>query len=98
MQTQRKPEPAPARPEPAPSVATAARPWTPAHPTEALMTPEALGRADLRNLGLIVLGFLALLLLIPPGHEFPVVDDWIYAGSVRDMLATGRFTMPDWSQ
>src|SRR5205814_6453627 len=25
-------------------------------------------------------------------------DDWMYAGSVRDTLSTGVFTMPDWSQ
>src|SRR5438128_20102 len=80
------------------------RPWTPAQPVEARATPEAhvasaaRPRADLWNLGLILLGFLAVLLLIPPAHAFPVIDDWIYADSVRDMLATGHFTMPEWSQ
>jgi hypothetical protein len=80
------------------------QPWTPAQPAEARDLAEAhspaaaRARADRWNLGLILLGFLAVLLLIPPAHAFPVIDDWIYAASVRDMLATGHFTMPDWSQ
>ncbi|HUS14083.1 MAG TPA: glycosyltransferase family 39 protein, partial [Chloroflexia bacterium] len=36
-----------------------------------------------------------VLLVIPPQHEFPTTDDWVYAGSVRDMLRTGTFIMPD---
>jgi 4-amino-4-deoxy-L-arabinose transferase-like glycosyltransferase len=53
---------------------------------------------DLFNVGLISTGFGVVLTLIPPRHEYPIIDDWIYAGSVRDVLATGRFTMPDWAQ
>jgi hypothetical protein len=52
-------------------------------------------RIDLQNLGLIAAGWLALLLLVPPQHEHPIIDDWIYAGSVRQMLETGTFTFPD---
>jgi hypothetical protein len=57
-----------------------------------------LDRRDLRNLFWIVEGWLAVLLLVSPQHEFPTIDDYLYAGSVRDMLATGRFLMPDFSQ
>src|SRR4051794_5021240 len=74
------------------------RPWTPAHPHIARPAPASLGRADRWNLGLILLGFGALLLSIPVAHDFPVIDDWIYTASVRDMLASGHFTMPEWSQ
>ncbi|HUS16965.1 MAG TPA: hypothetical protein VM536_18355, partial [Chloroflexia bacterium] len=48
-----------------------------------------------RDMGLIVVGWLIVLLVIPPQHEFPTTDDWVYAGSVRDMLRTGTFIMPD---
>ncbi len=58
----------------------------------------ALDRRDLRHLVWIVEGWLAVLLLVSPQHEFPTTDDYLYAGSVRDMLATGRFIMPDFSQ
>jgi 4-amino-4-deoxy-L-arabinose transferase-like glycosyltransferase len=55
-------------------------------------------RVDLRNLLIILVGWTALLFIIPPRHEYPIIDDWIYAGSVRNILETGRFVMPDWSQ
>jgi hypothetical protein len=55
-------------------------------------------RVDLRNCGLIVAGWIGVLLLIPPQHEYPIIDDWIYAGSVRDFLSSGIFYPPQWSQ
>src|SRR5437660_705633 len=55
-------------------------------------------RADRRNLGLIVAGFLALLVLFPPQHEYSVIDDAYYASSVQHQLTTGTFEMPDRSQ
>src|SRR2546423_13525310 len=55
-------------------------------------------RVDRRNLLLIAAGYAAFLALVPPQHEYPIIDDWIYAGSVRDMLQTGKFVMPEWSQ
>jgi hypothetical protein len=45
-----------------------------------------LTRIDLRNLGLLVLGFVCVLLLVSPVRAFPIADDWIYAHSVGDML------------
>src|SRR5438093_10413704 len=45
---------------------------------------------DLLNLTLVVAGFAAVLLLIPPQHEYPVIDDWIYARTVQHQLITGE--------
>ena len=75
-----------------------------ATPARSQATPLlARGRAalrvpDNRNRLLIVAGWAAVIALIPPWHEYPVIDDSLYATSVRDMLATGRFVMPDFSQ
>ena len=60
--------------------------------------PAAERRADLRNLAILVAGFCAVLLLLPPTHEWAVLDDWIYANAVQHQLATGAFAMPDRSQ
>src|SRR5436305_6075241 len=46
----------------------------------------------------IALGWLVLLLLIPPQHEYPIIDDWLYARSVQHQVATGAFEMPAQSQ
>src|SRR5437867_6763506 len=53
---------------------------------------------DLRNLALVVAGFAAVLLLIPPQHEYPVIDDWIYARTVQHQLITGEFYIHPVSQ
>ncbi len=53
---------------------------------------------DLFNIIAIILGWGLLLLLVPPQHEYPIIDDWIYAGSVRNLLETGTFTLPTHSQ
>src|SRR5437763_1813705 len=53
---------------------------------------------DRRNLLLIALASSTLLVLVPPQHDYPIIDDWIYAGSVRVLLETGRFDMPPMSQ
>jgi hypothetical protein len=56
-----------------------------------------LGRADLRGLALLVVGFASVLLLVPPVRSYPIVDDWIYASSVADMLSFD-YKPHDWSQ
>src|SRR5205814_6100407 len=53
---------------------------------------------DFTCLCIIVAGGLGLLLLIPPQHEYPIIDDWIYARSVQHQMATGAFQMPGQSQ
>src|SRR5437868_14758185 len=61
--------------------------------------PVVVGRwEDRRNLLLIAMGWAGLLVLLPPQHDYPIIDDWVYAGSVRDFLQTGHFTMPLISQ
>jgi 4-amino-4-deoxy-L-arabinose transferase-like glycosyltransferase len=82
------------------------RPWLPESksisPTanqESLRPSSFGGRiADLRNIALLVVGWTLLLILLPPAHDYPVIDDWIYSGSVQNQLATGVFTMPGQSQ
>lgn len=36
-------------------------------------------------------------LLVWPAGNFPLNDDWAYAGSVRHLLNEGRFVLSDWS-
>jgi 4-amino-4-deoxy-L-arabinose transferase-like glycosyltransferase len=55
-------------------------------------------RADLVCLLVIVLGFVGVLLLINPQHDYAIIDDWIYSDSVQAMLQSGQFDMPDQSQ
>ncbi len=49
------------------------------------------------HVSIILLLYGLMVLLVPPEHEFPVNDDWIYATSVRKVL-NGIFVIPDWSQ
>src|SRR6476469_9489714 len=46
----------------------------------------------------IALGWVVLQIIIPPQHEYPIIDDWIYARSVQHQVATGAFEMPAQSQ
>jgi 4-amino-4-deoxy-L-arabinose transferase-like glycosyltransferase len=59
---------------------------------------RAIPRADVRNLLLLFAGCGVVLILIPPQHEYPILDDWIYAGSVRTFQQTGAFVMPGMTQ
>ena len=54
-------------------------------------------RSDLRNLGIIVLGFTFVLLLVSPVRSYPVLDDWIYSQSVGDLLQL-NYAPHDWTQ
>jgi hypothetical protein len=65
-------------------------------PASAPALPTRTG-ADVRNLLLLAVGWAAFVLIISPQHEYPIIDDWAYAGSVRQMLDAGTFRMPDWS-
>src|SRR5690349_19507023 len=53
---------------------------------------------DLRNLWIIAFGMFAVLLVLPLAHEYPVIDDWIYARSVQYQASAGQFAMPERSQ
>lgn len=46
---------------------------------------------------LIVVVWLAAIILINPMGDFPLMDDWSYAGSVRTLLLNGRFQLSDWT-
>jgi hypothetical protein len=48
-------------------------------------------RIDYSNLLLIFAGWAAVQLVLPPAHEYPVIDDWIYARTVQVMHLTGQF-------
>jgi 4-amino-4-deoxy-L-arabinose transferase-like glycosyltransferase len=82
------------------------QPYTGTEPAT-LQVAEAVERAqlgpterlkELRNLMFIASGWIAVLLILPPQHEYPIIDDWIYAGSVQHLLSTGVFVMPPLSQ
>ena len=54
-------------------------------------------RADLRNLVIIVMGFLGVLLMIPPTRVYPMNDDWIYSQSVSELTQLA-YKPHDWTQ
>ncbi len=56
-----------------------------------------LGRVDLRNLGMVLFGFVLVLVLVPPVRTFPMDDDWAYAQSVTDLLHWA-YKPHDWTQ
>jgi 4-amino-4-deoxy-L-arabinose transferase-like glycosyltransferase len=68
----------------------------PAQPSARLWA--RLQRDDLRNIGLILAGAVVVLLLIPLQHEYPIIDDGVYARSVQSLLQTGRFIVPPEAQ
>lgn len=54
-------------------------------------------KVDLRNMALIMVGFLCTLLLIPPTRIYPVTDDWIYSQSVGELTHLA-YRPHDWTQ
>ncbi|PZR97847.1 MAG: hypothetical protein DLM69_09285, partial [Candidatus Chloroheliales bacterium] len=46
---------------------------------------------------IIILIYLLMVAIVPPQHEYPINDDWIYAQSARNLLH-GVFVIPGWSQ
>lgn len=53
---------------------------------------------DRRNLLLISLGWLAIIVLISPARDYSVIDDWVYADQVQQMLAGHGYVVHQWSQ
>ncbi len=45
----------------------------------------------------IIAAYALMTLLVPPTHEYPINDDWVYAQSVRGVLQ-GVWEIPGWSQ
>jgi hypothetical protein len=48
---------------------------------------------DYSNMLLIVAGWATTQLVLSPVHEYPIIDDWIYARSAQVMYQTGQFFM-----
>src|SRR5438094_117989 len=86
--------PAPPTPPVAPtSPEPLAGPTTPGR----FVRPELLRKADLRNLALLLLGFVCLFVVLPAARIYPVDDDWIYFQSVRELL-NWAYKPHDWTQ
>src|SRR5438552_2646510 len=58
---------------------------------------ELPGNADLRNLALLLLGFVCVLALVPPARAYPMDDDWTYFQSVSGLLHWA-YKPHEWSQ
>jgi 4-amino-4-deoxy-L-arabinose transferase-like glycosyltransferase len=41
--------------------------------------------------------YVVYVLVVSPRHEFPLMDDWAYAQSVRHLLYTGQLRISEWS-
>jgi hypothetical protein len=46
---------------------------------------------------LLLLAYLFPLLLVPPAGDFPLLDAWVYALSVRHLADEGRLVIHDWT-
>ena len=55
------------------------------------------GRADARNLCLVLAGLALVLLLIPPLRAYPMSDDWAYTQSLQRLLDL-TYRPHDWTQ
>jgi hypothetical protein len=69
-----------------------------ARPALAARVAAGARNADWRNAGLILAGWAAILALIPWAHEYPIIDEWVYADAARHQLATGQFITPVMSE
>ena len=49
--------------------------------------------ADIRNIALLLFGFVLVVAIVPPVRSFPMDDDWVYARSVQDLMH-GIFRLP----
>ncbi len=64
---------------------------------EPMAGERLLGRTDVRNIGLLLVGFLVFLVLVPPLRSYPINDDWIYAHSVLSLMRFDYAPEP-WAQ
>lgn len=54
-------------------------------------------RAEGLSVALLLTAYLLSLLLVPPIGEFPLVDAWSYALSVRHLVEEGRLQVSEWT-
>lgn len=52
------------------------------------------GRADAIGVAIVVAGWMAMAALVGPIADFPLNDDWIYAGSAKSIVEHGYFWIP----
>jgi 4-amino-4-deoxy-L-arabinose transferase-like glycosyltransferase len=69
---------------------------TPTH-SAAPAQPARLTRGDLLSMAALLLGFAAVMLLVPPWRDFPINDDWAYAHQVGGLLR-GEVERHPWTQ
>lgn len=55
------------------------------------------GNADRVAFLLITILWLMMVISVNPIGDFPLNDDWAYAASVKTLIDTGHFVLPDWS-
>jgi hypothetical protein len=51
-------------------------------------------KVDVIGFVAITVGWIAMIALANPIGDFPLNDDWIYAGSVKSMVEQGYFWIP----
>src|SRR2546423_13870686 len=59
---------------------------------------SALSTQDLAIMGLIVLGYLAMVLLMPIRRDFAILDDWAYIRPVENIMAGHGFQPSEHAQ
>lgn len=54
-------------------------------------------RVEALSVALLLAAYLLPLVLVPPAGEFPLVDAWTYALSVRHLVEEGRLQISEWT-
>lgn len=54
-------------------------------------------QSDINLISLIIIIWIVIIVLINPIGNFPLNDDWAYAWTVKELLATGTFKLSDWT-
>ncbi|MBL8568751.1 MAG: hypothetical protein JNK84_06660 [Phreatobacter sp.] len=54
-------------------------------------------RADWRNIAMLAAVWIAAIFIVDPRGEFPLVDDWAWAASVRALVDEGTLRLSDWA-
>src|SRR3954452_4254950 len=60
--------------------------------------PDRLGRRDLYVMGLVLLGYVVAILLMPMRHDFAILDDWAYVRPVENIIAGHGFQLSEHAQ
>ncbi len=60
-------------------------------------TPVPWWRAEAPYLLMLLAAYLLPLIIVSPIAEFPLIDDWAYAQSVRQLVEEGHLHISNWS-